>query len=150
MINFFLIFLLLINGNTFSKDIKQTTKAIQIVESENNPNAIGDTKYYNYSVGLGQIRLKTGVWIINNLVSEGIIKKMLLKDLRRLGIKKILLNPIINTYLTKTYLNWLKKYHKGKLDEAIISYNTGQGAKKYIRNNLGKLYLEKVKKNLNN
>jgi len=148
MINFFLILLIAITGNqSFTKDVRETVKAIQIVESEGNPNILGDLKYkYNYSVGLGQIRIKTGVWTINRLVPDGIIKRMLQKELRKHGIEKLLLNPTINTYLSRVYLKWLKRYHRGQIKEAIISYNTGQRASKKIRNNAGIIYYNKFKK----
>lgn len=146
MTHFFLIILIAITGNhTFTKDIRKAVKAIQLVESEGNPNCIGDIKYkYNYSIGLGQIRVKTGFWIIRKLVPKGIIKKILLKELKKQGIKKILLDPTINTYLSRIYLKWLKKYHKGKIKQAIISYNTGQRAKYYVRNTIGMIYYRKV------
>lgn len=149
MINLILMLVLSFNSSIcFNKDIKTYSNAIYIVESNLNPNAIGDKKFKNYSVGLGQIRLKTGIWIIKRIVPKGFIKKMLLKKLKEVGIRKMLLNPKINIYLSRTYLKWLKSYHGGCIKEAIISYNTGQRAKKYTRSTLGNIYLNRVKRAL--
>lgn len=147
MVNIFLIILIALMGNTsFDKNIKSTIDAIQKVESEGNSHIIGDTfSKYNYSVGLGQIRLKSGVWIINKLVPDGVIKRMLQKEVKRIGVHQLLLDPIVNTYLSRTYFKWLtNKRHKGKIKEAIISYNTGQNAKQTTREKAGMVYYWKV------
>lgn len=145
MVNFILIIIIAITGNgSFDKKTRDAVSAIQFVESTNNHLAIGDTHLKNFSVGLGQIRLNTGAWIINRLTPEGMIKRMLQAEIKRIGIKAMLLNPTVNTYLSRTYVKWLKRYHGGKIKEAIISYNTGQGAKEKIRNTLGLIYYRKV------
>jgi len=142
----FLIVLLLLNGNKeFSQKLIDINDAICMVESQNNPNAIGDKNYQNYSVGLGQIRLETGKWLIRNIIPNNKIKIMLKEELKRIGIKKMLLNKEINRYLGRHYLLWLYQIHNKNWKKAIISYNTGHRASKKIRNSSGLKYYKKVK-----
>jgi len=134
-----------------NKKADKVVDAIIKVESGGLSSAIGDSfSKDNYSVGLGQIRLKTGEWVIFNkrIVQSKYQRFFLQAYYNFFGIEKLLLNPNINKFLVKKYILWLRKQHKGNWKNAIISYNTGLNAKKQVRLKWGIIYYNKVSKYL--
>lgn len=99
---------------TSVEDFEALMKAVIKRESNFNPkDVMAETNVNDFSIGLCQVRVQTGKWMLNMYSKTD--------D----EMYKMLFEPSLNVYVGMKYLTYLLKRYEGNYPLAIASYNSG-------------------------